>query len=192
MPERFMRHDLSFEKVGLDHKELIFSWLGAPHVMEFWDNTQAHKDDILNFIDGRKHPSPYAGGKYMYWVAKAGHQPFALLMMIPNTIADDINALQRAHVSTIGTSYGIDYMIGDTDYLGKGYGASTLSRFVDFIRADIDPKADTFMIDPTTDNPRAKHVYMKAGFEYIADFVMMGTSSGAGKPHHFLVKKFAP
>jgi len=30
-------------------------------IMEFWDNTQAHKDDIVNFAEGRKTPSSYAG-----------------------------------------------------------------------------------------------------------------------------------
>lgn len=37
-------------------------WLNEPHVQEFWDNTQAHKEDILNFIQGRKTPSQYAEG----------------------------------------------------------------------------------------------------------------------------------
>ena len=33
---------------------------------------------------------------------------------------------------------------------------------------------------------------MKAGFEHVADFVMSGDVSGAGKLHHLLIKKFAP
>lgn len=33
---------------------------------------------------------------------------------------------------------------------------------------------------------------MKAGFEHIADFMMAGTVSGAGKPHHLLIKRFQP
>jgi predicted acetyltransferase len=83
-------------------------------------------------------------------------------------------------------------MIGDRAYFGKGYGARTLAEFMDFFIKEVDPKADTFLIDPASDNPRAKHVYMKAGFEHIADFVMSGDVSGTGKPHHLLIKRFGP
>ena len=83
-------------------------------------------------------------------------------------------------------------MIGDKNYLGKGYGAKTLSEFVEFFRNTIDPKADTFLIDPATDNLKAKHVYMKAGFKYVGDFVMSGNVSGAGKLHHLLIMCFKP
>ena len=41
---------LSFEKISLRHIDIIFSWLAEPFVQEFWDNTQGHKDDILNFV----------------------------------------------------------------------------------------------------------------------------------------------
>ncbi|KJW07880.1 putative acetyltransferase [Orientia tsutsugamushi str. UT144] len=33
-----------------------------------------------------------------------------------------------------------------------------------FYKKDIDPKADTFFIDPDENNPRAIRVYNKAGF----------------------------
>ncbi|MGE3919993.1 MAG: hypothetical protein AB7F64_03445 [Gammaproteobacteria bacterium] len=59
---------IHFEKVTRAHLDSIFSWLLQPHIMEFWDNTQAHKDDILNFAEGRKTPSSYADGKYVYWI----------------------------------------------------------------------------------------------------------------------------
>lgn len=59
---------ITFEKASLEHQQAIFSWFKEPHVQEFWDNTQAHKDDILNFMNGRKEPSPYAEGRYIYWV----------------------------------------------------------------------------------------------------------------------------
>jgi predicted acetyltransferase/8-oxo-dGTP pyrophosphatase MutT (NUDIX family)/RimJ/RimL family protein N-acetyltransferase len=184
--------DIIFEKVSKEHKLAIFSWLAEPHVQEFWDNTQDHKDDILNFMEGRKTSSFYCGGKYVYFVAKKENHPFALIMTIKESAAEDIGELKLASLSKLGTSYGIDYMIGDKDYFGKGYGAATLSSFVEFFKSEIDSKADAFLIDPSVDNPRAKHVYMKAGFEYVGDFVMAGEVSGKGKLHHLLVKKFEP
>lgn len=187
-PEVYL-NEITFEKATYDDKETLFSWLAEPHIQEFWDNTQGHKDDILNFMDGRKTPSSYVQGKFVYWIAKNNGHPFAMLMTIQETMDDDINAIKLANLSKTGNSYGIDYMIGDVNYFGKGYGAKTLSEFVDFFRNEVDPKADTFLIDPATDNPRAKHVYMKAGFKHIDDFIMSGDVSGKGKPHHLLVKR---
>jgi predicted acetyltransferase len=63
---------------------------------------------------------------------------------------------------------------------------------LDFFRRDFDVSADTFLIDPACNNPRAKHVYMKAGFEHVCDFLMEGECSGAGQMHHLLIKKFEP
>lgn len=184
--------NIHFEKAHISQIDTIFSWLTEPYVQEFWDNTQSHKDDILNFVNGRKEPSNYCGGKYVYWVASCDDHPFAMIMTIRETTADHINDLKLNHLSKTGHTYGIDYMIGDKNYFGKGYGDKTLVAFLEFFRKDFDPKADRFIIDPASDNPRAKHVYMKAGFKHIADFIMGGDCSGAGKLHHLLIKRFAP
>lgn len=144
----------------------------------------------MNFIEGRKTPSSYAEGKYVYWLARVGGEPYAMLMTIQETLDDDIGEEKLSRLSTTGNSYGLDYMIGNCNYFGKGYGARTLSEFVEYFRAYVDPRADTFIIDPSADNPRAKHVYIKAGFEYCCDFIMAGDNSGSGKLHHLLIKKF--
>jgi RimJ/RimL family protein N-acetyltransferase len=182
--------NLCFEKAKVNHIDIIFAWLEEPFIQEFWDNTQSHKDDILNFISGRKEPSNYCGGKYVYWIASCNDQPFAMLMTIYETPEDNIDNIKLNHLSKTGHTYGIDYMIGDRNYFGMGYGAKTLSEFLEFFRKCFDPKADTFLIDPNSDNPKAKHVYMKAGFKYIDDFVMSGDVSGAGKLHHLLIREF--
>jgi len=54
---------IHFEKANLNHIPMIFEWLAQPYIQEFWDNTQyiqefwdntqGHKDDILNFVNGR-------------------------------------------------------------------------------------------------------------------------------------------
>jgi len=187
-----MTGNITFEKATIAYKEIIFSWLAEPHVQEFWDNTQGHKDDILNFMGGRKEPSNYCDGKYIYWIALDSGKPYAMLMTICETIKDDIGTLKLSHLSKTGHTYGLDYMIGSTEHIGKGYGSKTLIEFVDFFRDEFDKKADIFLIDPASDNPRAKRVYEKAGFKHIADFVMGGNVSGSGKQHHLLIKKFAP
>lgn len=194
---------ICFKQVTSEQLDIVFGWLAQEFVAEFWDNTQAHKDDIINFVQGRKTPSAYAGGKYVYWIASADaldgtsgkqseDEPFALLMTIQETPKDNIGREKLRYLSKTGNTYGLDYMIGNPNFFGKGYGARSLSEFIDYFRANVDPKADTFLIDPISDNPRAKHVFMKAGFEPVCDFRMEGEYSGTGKLHHLLVKKFEP
>jgi hypothetical protein len=45
---------MHFEKTNLSHIEIIWGWLAETYVQEFWDNRPGHKDDILNFMKGRK------------------------------------------------------------------------------------------------------------------------------------------
>jgi predicted acetyltransferase/RimJ/RimL family protein N-acetyltransferase len=185
-------NNITFKKVGFEQKDVIFSWLAESYIREFWDNTQDHKDDIINFIEGRKSPSSYCDGKYVYWIAYCDGEPYAMIMTIQETHKDDIGETKLVYLSKTGHSYGLDFMIGNSKYLGKGYGAETLVKFISFFRSNFDEKADTFLIDPAANNPRAKHVYQKAGFQYVADFIMCGDCSGAGNLHHLLIKKFKP
>lgn len=181
---------LSFVKAGLEHKEMIFSWLAEPYVQEFWDNTQEHKDDIVNFMEGRKTPSNYCGGEFIYWLAQSADEPFAMLMTLRETQDSPIDAIKKEHLSKNGHTYGLDFMIGNKDYFGKGYAAETLSEFIDYFRQQVDKKADTFLIDPELENTKAMHVYQKAGFVAAGKYVMEGNLSGSGKEHCLLVKRF--
>jgi len=183
---------IQFRSLTKKDLPIIFQWIKEPHVREFWDNSQAHCDDIINFIDCRIKPSSYANGMYVYWIALDDDVPYALLMTIKESIAEDIKQIKLNNLSKTGTSYGIDYMIGNKAYLGRGLGATTLAQFINFFRTEIDPIADTFFIDPAADNPKAKHVFMNAGFDYIDDFIMSGKVSKRGKKHHLLMKRFNP
>ncbi len=178
--------NIHFEKISQKHKETIFQWLEEAHVKEFWDNSQDHKDDILNFIEGRKIPSTYCDGLYVYWIAKINSEPYALIMTIQEKPEYDIAPLKKIYLSKTGHTYGLDFMIGNKSYFSKGLGAPTLVKFMDFFRKEVDPKADTFLIDPEESNPRARRVYEKAGFEYMGDFIGFISKSNT----HLLVKKF--
>ncbi|MEN8236779.1 MAG: GNAT family N-acetyltransferase [Pseudomonadota bacterium] len=180
---------ITFEKATHKHQQAIFNWLKEPHVQEFWDNTQAHKDDIINFMEGRKEPSDYADGRYVYWVGLVDDQPYSLIMTIKMDLGEERVQLKADHLSKIGKTYGLEYMIGDKRYIGKGLGAKTLALFVEFFRKVFDECADTSLIDPDFTNPRAKHVYEKAGFIHVGDFIMGGNGCFAGRESHLLAKK---
>ncbi len=46
-----------------------------------------------------------------------------MFMTIQETPESHINDVKLTHLSKTGHSYGIEYMIGDQAYFGKGYGA---------------------------------------------------------------------
>lgn len=90
--------NIRFEKVTLKHQKIIFEWLEEPHVQEFWNNSQAHKDDILNFIGGRKKPSSYANGHYAYWVGLIDEEPYSLIMTIQEHPGEERPQIKNEHL----------------------------------------------------------------------------------------------
>jgi RimJ/RimL family protein N-acetyltransferase len=162
-----------FIKANLQHQDIIFKWLDKPHVKEFWDNSHGHRDDILKFLNGRTEKSGYFGGIFTYWIGLLDNVPYALLMTSEalDTQAD-LPPLWLQHLSQTGRTYTIDFCIGNEKYLGTGLAAPTLEAFTQFFQNNIDRSASTFFIDPDEHNPRAKHVYAKAGFKSVGEFFM--------------------
>lgn len=180
---------ITFEKASLRHKESVFEWLETPHVKEFWDNSQNHKDDIVIFMNGRKEPSPYFDGICHYWIGLINNDPYCLVvttevLATKTTLSD----LWKSNLSKKGRTFTIDFMIGNQKYFSKGLAVPTLEAFTSFVQTKIDPSIDTFFIDPEERNKRAKHVYEKAGFRCIGDF-HRDWHDAKNVRHFFMVKK---
>lgn len=183
---------IRFEKASRQHQRTIFKWLDEPHMKEFWDNSQEHKDDIINFINGRVEPSPYFQGIFSYWIGSIEDQPYCFILTSEmRGDQNDLIDLHKVHLSKTGRTITIDFGIGNTAFLGKGLAAPTLSAFAEFFQDQIDSKADTFFIDPDENNPRAKHVYEKAGFKLVGDFDVCG-GVFKGSKSYLMVKKLKP
>ncbi|RAP38024.1 GNAT family N-acetyltransferase [Legionella quinlivanii] len=161
-----------FEKLEKHHLEIIFSWLAEPHMLEFWDNSQEHKDDIINFVDGRKKPSAYFSGNVSYWIGTINKEKSCFILTSPLGSNEDCPKILAENRSVTGATYCIDFGIGNREFLGKGFASEALCAFIDFFRKKVDPAADTFFIDPDANNPRAQHVYTKAGFRIVGNYIM--------------------
>lgn len=157
---------ITFEKANQKHEEIIFEWLSEPHMMEFWDNTQEHKDDILNFIRGLK--QYYFYGTTKYWIGSIDNHPYAFILTDEiKSVEKDLPSLMRENLSKTGTTITLDFGIGNKAFLGKGLATPTLKAFIKFYQSQVDHRADTYFIDPDVNNPRAIHVYQQAGFKII-------------------------
>ena len=96
---------LTFQKASKEHTNTIFTWLQESHIQEFWDNSQAHKEDILKFVEGRKQLSSYCDGKFVYWIVFQNQIPYGMIMTIQETLKDNIEALKRLPVQTMDFSF---------------------------------------------------------------------------------------
>ncbi len=73
-------------------------------------------------------------------------------------------------MSKSGHTITLDFGIGNKNFLGKGLASSTLELFVKFYHKSVDSLSRTFFIDPDENNPRAIHVYSKAGFKQVGEY----------------------
>lgn len=177
-----------FEKATQQHQKTIFSWLAEPHMQEFWDNSQEHKDDIVSFINGRVTPSNYFNGIFTYWIGVINNDPFCFILTAEVDKNENHPQIWLDNISLNEATYSIDFGIGNTKYLGKGLASPTLEMFVKFFQEKIDSAAGTFFIDPAKHNLRARHVYEQAGFKIVGDFEMdIGVFNG--EQTHLMVKK---
>lgn len=177
---------ISFIKANPMYEELIYSWLAEPHMVEFLDNSQEHKEDISNFIHGRK--QTYFAGTTQYWIGSLDDIPYAFILSdILKHGQSDLTDLHIAHMSKTGHNIALDFAIGNKQYLRQGLAAPTLIEFMQFYKDKVDPKVDSFFIDPDENNPRAMTVYEKAGFKRVGEFT---ATHGAfvGKKDYLMVK----
>ncbi|HJD66279.1 MAG TPA: acetyltransferase [Rickettsia endosymbiont of Bembidion nr. Transversale] len=146
----------------------MFSWLEEPHIKEFWDNSTEHKDDVINFISGRK--QYYFYGTTHYWIGFIDNEPFCFILSDILEKDQDLSDIQKKYLSKSGHTIALDFGIGNKKFLGKGLASNTLESFVKFYHTSIDPLSDTFFIDPDENNPQAIHVYNKAGFKQVGKY----------------------
>ena len=175
-----------FKKANVTHIDTIFQWLAEPHMMEFWDNTPQHKEDILNFIHGKK--QHYFEKTTCYWVGFIQESPSCFILS--DVIRKDqmLPELHHQYLSQTGTTITLDFGIGNPHYLNQGLSAPSIQAFIDFYRREVDTSADTFFIDPDQHHQKAQHVYAKAGFKKVGEF---NVTAGAFVGHisYLMVRK---
>ncbi len=152
---------ISFEIASSSYERLLLAWHDKPHVQEFWDNSQNQRKNVINYLQGKK-------DIFDYWIGFIENKPYSLLMTSDCTT--DSPEVFKPHLSKIGKTFSIDFMIGEETYLGKGLASITLKAFINFMRMNVDPAIHTFIIDPAETNPRAIYVYEKAGFKKVQEF----------------------
>jgi GNAT superfamily N-acetyltransferase len=154
------KHNLTFKPVDAKHREVVRKWLVEPHAASWFygqglENTYTGLD---NFLAG----TSLSNSKY--WLAYDRGHPFAFFITSPvNKPTDPLTRWCKR----VGPAITLDMLIGDTAYLGKGLAILLIHEFLATQFSDV----VEVLIDPEASNCRAVHVYQKAGFELLGEFI---------------------
>lgn len=146
-----------FKPVEAKERALVHEWLKKPYIAEWF-----YGQGLANTI---RHLDEFLAGKGdgQYWLGLDQKRPFAFF--ITSKAGEDAITL--------------DMLIGEEEYLGKGLAALLIDAFL----AAQFPDIKEVLIDPEATNKRAIHVYKKAGFRIVKEFIP------SHSPHpHYLMK----
>lgn len=148
-------------------------WLDEPHVKIFWQETE--DDAALTEKIFKRFP-------------KAGIEAFLIML-------DDLTVgyIQSYEACRVGDGwwpeakpgqYGIDLLIGNPLFTGKGWGAKIISAYIEKLKTE--KTVTEIIIDPEPNNMRAISAYEKAGFSKVG---IIDTPNGKACLMSFKIKK---
>ena len=137
--------EFHFSPVESSQISLIHGWLQQDHIKEW-----IHGVGLQNTLNGLK--KFFRGeSSTTYWIGYHKGAPFAFLITSPE--------------GTDATT--LDLFICDLNYLGKGLAVPMIRKFL----TSQFPNVKKVLIDPEATNARAIHVYQKAGFKIVGEFI---------------------
>jgi len=139
-----------FRAMTANDLPLVLRWLGQPHVVEWWGDTQEQFDLVSGDLDVEAMDQ---------FIVSLDERPIAYVQSYEPD-AWPGNGLGRHPAGTRG----IDQFIGEPDMIGRGHGSALVRAFADRLLAEGAPRVIT---DPDPENARAIRAYGKAGFEKI-------------------------
>ncbi len=135
----------TFKPIQRSDENMILSWLRQDYIQRWihGKGLQSTLNGIANYFQGAT--------TTIYWIGSHNATPFAFLITSPEK--DDAITL--------------DVFICEPNYLGKGLAVPMIHTFL----TNQFPHIKRVLIDPEASNARAVHVYKKAGFKIIGEFI---------------------
>jgi RimJ/RimL family protein N-acetyltransferase len=142
----------SFKPVDKSQQTLIHEWIGQKHINEW-----LHGDGLKNTIEDLEQFVNKGAAWATHWIAYDGEIPFAYLLTseVEKSVEHPEDAIT------------LDLFICRLDYIGKGLSVPMIHEFLLSQFSHI----TEVLIDPEVSNARAIHVYKKAGFTIVGEFI---------------------
>jgi aminoglycoside 6'-N-acetyltransferase len=141
---------------------LLGTWLGAPHVRDWWNHDpslDAIERDFGGTIDGAEPGED--------WIAELDGRPIGLLQYSRFSDYPDYTDEMAPVYPVDDGMASIDYLVGDPDMVGRGLGSAMISAFVAFVWHH-DPTTTSLVVPVNSANTRSWRALMRAGFGVVA------------------------
>lgn len=142
---------IHFEPFHERHLSIFVAWLKAPHVKQFWTESE-DEYELRN--------------KFLVQLGQRGVKP--QIMLLDGMAIGYIQSYQACQVGggwwpdADPGIFGIDQFIGDPALIGKGVGTEIIAKFVEILSQD--DRVKEIVADPDPSNSRAIKAYQKVGF----------------------------
>lgn len=158
-----------FKPANATHRDLIHRWLKQDYIAEWIHGVglQSTLTGLEKWIDYpvQNKTTDRTLGLTQHWVGYDGETPFVYLLT--SNVDKHSDSVYASHTQQTGSVITLDIFIGNTDYLGRGIAVATIQTFLSDHFSDV---AEIF-IDPEKTNTKAVHVYQKAGFSIVDEFI---------------------
>lgn len=159
--------NINFCSLAIHHLPLLLKWLEEPHVKSWWESDTKWDEGLVAqkyalyiqgyaLVEGARKP-------IKAYIIEMDNKPIGYIQFynkhdFPNHLSTtpdyDLDGLPE-------NLAGMDFYIGEIDYVGKGYAAKIVRRFV---KNYIETEYDACVVDPNPHNKVAMRIYDKVGF----------------------------
>lgn len=141
---------IELRKMDKDDLLIFKKWLSEPHVAKWYE----HPMDWIYEIE--KQDSEFSW--IHHFIVEHGKSPIGFCQYYA---CKDSDELWEGYTKS-GGSYSIDYMIGETDYIRKGYGRQIILKLIEKISLHKD--AERIVVQPDEGNKASCGVLLSCGF----------------------------
>lgn len=147
---------IRFRPLALEDLDLMYRWLSAPHVRQWWDDARL-PDEVRAKYEAR------IGGHdaTRSFTIRLDERPIGYIQSYRMADYPDYNR----HIGAPSDCAGVDLFIGEPELIGCGIGTRVLLSFLRSI-VFADPAIASCAIGPEPANRRAIRAYEKAGFHH--------------------------
>lgn len=164
--------------------ELLHRWLSEPHVRAWWDPDRplpTYQSVVDEYREFTGDASATTG-----CVIVVGARPIGYTQFYQWT--DDAEYLATVGVTLPDSAWGLDLFIGETAWLGRGYGKRAVALICSYLVSS--RGASEVVLITATDNRRAQHVYSSVGFT--RDVEVLDTDTKDGQRIRSWVMRWSP
>ena len=159
LPSNNMDKKIIFEPLLEKDIPLFFEWVKKPHIAKWWKSKTY--SEFAESYNPKKLAENYVTPFFIY----VDEKPIGYIQYYFVHKAD--GGWWAKQIDLPKETVGMDFVIGETDYLGKGYGTIIIKKFIEKIFAET--KASKIIIDPDPNNIAAIRCYEKVGFKKVKE-----------------------